>query len=415
MNFNPISQIKVSLAFDATHISVGRLALRNQIIYFAYDDNFLKHGIEISPFKCPLQPGVQTFDPFVFAGLPGVFYDSLPDGWGRLLLDRNMQSVGVLPKQLTQLDRLAHVGQNGMGALIYEPDYGEEDNPQTISLDQLADGAKEILQGNVSDVLQELLELNGSSAGARPKAMIGLNQQKNSIIHGTYDLDDDFEHWLVKFPNAIDGNDAGAIEYVYALMAKKAGIEISDSHLFPSTNGAGYFASKRFDRNNNRRLHMHSVCGLLHSDFRTPVLDYKELIALTLALTKDMREAEKMFRLAVFNVLAHNRDDHAKNFSFIMSCSGDWRLSPAYDLTFSSGPAGEQSTTAMGNGRNPSIADLVRLGEDAKFSNAIIVAIIEQTKSALNEWRKLAVEYGVTKENIKTIESKLSNSPPTIF
>lgn len=178
--------------------------------------------------------------------------------------------------------------------------------------------------------------------------MIGFDTHKQKIVHGVQNLGHDYDPWLVKFPNTTDGKDAGAIESVYAKMAIDAGVEMESVYLFPSQTGPGYFATKRFDRNVDKRVHCHSACGLLHSDFRIPSLDYEDLIELTMVLTKDIREAEKMFRLAVFNVLAHNRDDHSKYFSFVMDSTGSWKLSPAYDLTFASGPNGEQSTMVCG-------------------------------------------------------------------
>ena len=217
------------------------------------------------------------------------------------------------------------------------------------------------------------------------------------------------EPWLVKFPNGSDGPDAGAIEYVYALMAIEAGIDMTEVHLFPAPKGPGpgYFATKRFDRQNRKRLHVHSACGLLHSDFRAPSLDYEDLIALSMTLTRDMREVKKMYQLAVFNVLSHNRDDHAKNFSFLMRANGEWKLSPAYDLTFSAGPRGEQSTMVMGEGKNPSTDHLVQLGKFAKLPNPTIHSIIQQTKDALRRWQGLATEYDVSKANIRFIEKKI--------
>lgn len=200
--------------------------------------------------------------------------------------------------------------------------------------------AQEVLDGTSDDVLAELIALNGSSAGARPKALIGVNDKRDHIIHGVHDLPAGYTPWMVKFPNSQDGLDAGAIEYVYALMAKEAGVSMPDVHLFPAKRGTGYFAIKRFDRDGDKRYHMHTACGLLHSDFRTPSLDYEDLVALTGMLTRDVREVEKLYQLAVFNVLAHNRDDHSKNFSYLMDSQGRWKISPAYDLTFSSGPRG---------------------------------------------------------------------------
>ncbi|MBL4619847.1 MAG: type II toxin-antitoxin system HipA family toxin [Marinicaulis sp.] len=410
MSFTPITQIKVGLDFGSDVLPVGRLAIRDGDIYFEYDSAFLERGLEISPLRLPLSPELKTFDRTLFEGLPGVFNDSLPDGWGRLLLDRSMRAQGILPEQLSPLDRLAHVGNSGMGALVYEPDYGAEIPDAEINLDVLASHAMEVLDGEAEDVLQELLALNGSSAGARPKAVIGVDDKRQNIIHGAHELPDGFSPWLVKFPNVQDGADAGAIEYVYGLMAVEAGVAMTKTHLFPAQKGTGYFATSRFDREGQSRIHTHTACGALHSDFRTPSLDYEDLLALAGMLTRDVREVEKMFRLAVFNVLAHNRDDHSKNFTFLMSEHGEWALSPAYDLTFSSGPHGEQSTMVMGEGKNPGMEHLGKLGREAKIEENRVSEIIEQTRAALSKWEMLAKKYGVSKANIKLISQKLAGN-----
>ena len=402
-----IKEVKVGINFGDGIISVGRLAIRDRQIYFEYDRDFINLGMEISPIRLPIKSGVSSFEYNLFEGLPGVFNDSLPDGWGRLLLDRLVRSQGIIPSDLSALDRLAHVGRHGMGALVFEPDrssYGKQD---VISLDNLAMQAQEVLDGTSNDVLDELIALNGSSAGARPKALIGINDARDHIIHGANDLPVGYTPWIVKFPNNQDGPDAGSIEYVYALMAKESGIVMPEVHLFQAEKGSGYFAIKRFDRDGKKRYHMHTVCGLLHSDFRTPSLDYEDLIALTGILTRDVREVRKMYQLAVFNVLSHNRDDHAKNFSFLMDKDGQWKLSPAYDLTFSSGPQGEQSTMVMGEGRNPNIQHLIKLGKAANISKDTIDNIINKTRSSLSKWTELAKFYGVNEENIKLISKAI--------
>ena len=410
MNFQSVTEIKVELSFGDTVLSMGRLASRQNKIYFQFDDEFLDLGYEISPFRCPLSPGLKTFDSNLFDGLPGVFYDSLPDGWGRLLLDRKMRSLGVLPRQLSALDRLRHVGESGMGALVYTPSETEDVVQDELNLDSLASDVAQILEGEASEVIEKLITLNGSSAGARPKAMIGVDSHKQRIVHGVQDLGRDYEPWLVKFPNTTDGRDAGAIEYVYARMAIDAGVEMENVYLLPSQIGPGFFATERFDRNTGKRTHCHSVCGLLHSDFRIPSLDYEDLIELTMVLTKDIREAEKMFRLAVFNVLAHNRDDHSKNFSFMMDSTGTWKLSPAYDLTFASGPNGEQSTMVLGKGRNIEISDLIKLGIESKFSHSLVDSVIERTRSALSRWRELASNHGVQSSNVNLIQTRIDQA-----
>ncbi len=406
-NIISLNEVKVGLNFGENTIPVGRLASRNAQIYFEYDEAFLDLGLEISPLKLPLESGLQTFSPILFEGLPGVFNDSLPDGWGRLLFDRLVRSRNLLPNEFSVLDRLAHIGFTGLGALVYEPDYSDEKSEEIINLDILSDQTQDVMDGEAENVLAELVDLNGSSAGARPKALIGVGQNKKQIIHGKHDLPEGYDHWIVKFANTTDGFDAGAIEYVYSLMAKEAGLEMTQALLFPASKGAGYFATQRFDRVKNSRLHMHTASGILHSDFRTPSLDYEDLVTLTGVLTKDVREVEKMFRLSVFNTLSHNRDDHGKNFSFLMDSTGQWRLAPAYDLTFSSGPRGHQSTMVMGEGQSPSSEHLIKLGKEANLTRAQINEIIEQTKTALDQWEVLAKNHGVSNANIRLIKARL--------
>jgi serine/threonine-protein kinase HipA len=402
-----VKAIQVMINFGNGTIPVGRLALREHRIYFSYESTFIEQRLEISPFSLPLQVGVKTFDHSLFEGLPGVFNDSLPDGWGRLLLDRFVRSQGVSPSELSPLDRLAMVGTQGLGALVYEPEHNFPIDGGPVDLDVVAYQTQEVLEGSSSEVVSRLLALNGSSSGARPKALIGVSENKERILHGKESFTAGYEPWLVKFPNTQDGIDAGAIEYVYALMAKQSGILMPEVHLFSAHEGPGYFTAKRFDRNGDKRLHMHTASGLLHADFRFPSLDYQDLLNLTSMLTRDVREVEKMYRLAVFNVLAHNRDDHAKNFSFLMDAHGKWTLSPAYDLTFSSGPGGEQSTMVMGEGRNPDVEHLVTLGVDAKLSKHQIASIIDQTRTALSAWSSLAKQHGVSNENISHIAKQI--------
>ena len=412
MIHTPVLQIQVSLDFGTNAIALGRLAIRERAIYFEYEAEFLQSGLNVSPFRLPLKPGLQSFENSLFEGLPGVFNDSLPDGWGRLLFDRSMRAQGIMPEELSPLDRLAHIGETGMGALVYEPDFSDSQPTDDIDLDWLAEQSREVLEGAADDVLDALLALNGSSAGARPKALIGYDRAQDKVIHGGKSGQDGFEPWLVKFANTMDGPDAGAIEFVYAEMARRAGLDVMETKLFTqkngAKNGAGYFATKRFDRDGDKRFHMHTACGLLHSDFRTPSLDYQDLIELTTLLTRDVRETEKMFRLAVFNVFAHNRDDHSKNFSYLMNERGDWSLSPAYDLTFSSGPGGEQSTMVMGEGKAPGKEHLRALGQNAELKRQIVNEIIEQTQDALAGWTTLAKEYGVAAGNVGLIADRLA-------
>jgi serine/threonine-protein kinase HipA len=409
MTYTNVKEVKVDLDFGTSQFHVGRLAIRDGIIYFEYHADFIKSGFEISPYRLPLKAGLTRFDTTVFEGLYGVFNDSLPDGWGRLLFDRAMRAKGIVPQELSPLDRLANVGKNGVGALVYEPDISDHTVDLEFDLDKTAQDADVVLNGNSDDFIVELLARNGSSQGARPKAMIGVNQARDTLMSDALSLPDGFDHWMVKFPNSSDGSDAGAIEYVYSIMAKQAGLHMEETQLFSSKKSVGFFATKRFDRNGIQRFHAHTACGILHSDFRTPSLDYSDLMTLTRALTRDVREAYKMFRMAVFNVLSHNRDDHSKNFSFLMNEQGEWKLAPAYDLTFSTGPNGEQSTSVTGEGRKPSVGHLIKLGNEAGLDDGTVKQVIEQTKDALSSWQSLATEYGVSKANIALIKGRINS------
>lgn len=409
----PTKLIHVSLNFGSQNIKVGRLLYENRRIFFEYDTSFLPTPFDLSPVHLAKRSGVMQFDPALFEGLPGVFSDSLPDGWGRLLLDRAMRSHGIPPEALTPLDRLAHVGHWGMGALVYEPDYSEfnhscsnSSNTQ-IDLNRLALQAHKIMTGSAEIVFDELLSLNGSSAGARPKALIGVNSDKSTIIHGVHNLPDGFDHWLVKFPNSSEGKYSGAIEYIYSKMAKLAGVEMTDTYLFPAKQSLGFYATKRFDRIGLKRFHLHSACGLLHSNFRTPCLDYSDLIKFTILLTRNLHEAEKMYRLAVFNVLSHNQDDHAKNFSYLMDETGQWRMSPAYDITYSLGLGAEQSTMVLGVGKNISLEQLINLGEIAELHKSKSIDIIQQCQHALSQFKSLAREVGIDNKLISQIENDM--------
>ena len=245
MTHVPIELLTVYLDAGARR-KVGRLAMRERQILFEYDAAFIASGIEISPIKLPLRAGVFTPTEMVFDVLFGVFNDSLPDGWGRLLLDRAVERHGLRRGRLNALDRLAYVGQNGMGALSYEPDRSlVSDNEKPLALDRLAEESAIMLAGESEEVFEELLRLNGSSAGARPKIVAQVSADRKKIIHGQRQLKPGFEHWMIKFPSSQDARDIGPIEYAYSLMARDAGVEMPETHLF-RTKKRGYFGTKRF-------------------------------------------------------------------------------------------------------------------------------------------------------------------------
>ncbi len=392
---------------QTTTQKIGTLAIREKKIYFEYDKDFLKTGIELSPYKLPLKAGLFRCDDTTFDGLWGLFNDSLPDGWGRLLMDRHLMRLGVNPHSLSPLDRLAYVGSHAMGALSYEPEQEVENSIDTIVLDDLAESSAEILKGSSEALLDELLTLNGSSAGARPKVLVQISDDQKQIIHGRQKLQKGFNHWMVKFASSMDSHEIGAIEFAYSLMAREAGLQMPQTTLLEGKKGR-YFSIKRFDRVGDKRVHMHSVAGLTHSDFRFPTLDYDDLLALTLHLTKNVQEVEKVFRLACFNLFTHNRDDHAKNFSFVMDERGIWSFSPVYDVTFSNGPRGEHSTMYMGEGKNPTTKHLLELAKKHSIKKA--PTLIEQVKSAVSKWREFAKIADISKKTTLSIEKIIDNT-----
>ena len=385
---------------------VGTLAVKDRKFYFEYDQEFLETGMELSPYKLPLKAGVQRCDDDTFEGVWGLFADSLPDGWGRLLMDRHLMRLGVDANSLTPLDRLAYVGSYAMGALSYEPERTIESQVDEIMLDDLAQSSREILTGSSDALLDELLALSGSSAGARPKVLVQMSEDGTEIAHGQKNLKDGFSHWMVKFASFSDSPEAGAIEYAYSLMAKAAGLDVPRTALIEGRRGR-YFAIKRFDRDGDERIHMHSVAGLIHADFRYPTLDYDDLLALAMHLTKNMQEVEKAFRLACFNLATHNRDDHAKNFSFLMDDRGAWRFAPAYDITYSHGPGGEHSTMYLGEGKDPTFEHLLELAKKYGLKNGR--EIVEQVKEASERWRSFAKVAGVSSSMQEAIATRLSS------
>ena len=389
--------LAVALRWDAaTEVPVGRLGMRDRRVLFEFDPAFLAAGVDISPFHLRRQPGVLEVREPMFDNLPGVFNDSLPDGWGRLLLDRTARRHGIAPETLTPLDRLAHVGTDGIGALVYRPVLDTGGGDETIDLDTVAEASRAVLEGSADDLLDDLRRVGGSPQGARPKALIQIEEATGHITDAWRDRGAGWRHFLVKFATPSDPIDVGPIELAYARMAAAAGVLVPPSHLLPSRIGPGWFASARFDRDGARRMHVVTAAGLLHADFRMPSLDYVDLAKATVRLTRDHRAGEAMFRLAVFNVLAHNRDDHAKQFSFLMDQSGVWSLAPAYDLTFSAGPGGEHSTSVAGEGRNPTRAHLLDVADAAGLSRSRAVAAIEQARAAVARWPELAREAGVS-------------------
>ncbi len=398
MNVKDINKLKVSLMFGNTLLEVGELVLDDSTIYFKYFNDFIEMGLSISPFKIKLNSSIQMVDNQLFDGLFGVFDDSLPDGWGRLLLDRKLLSSGINFTEINPLQRLALVGDKGHGALIYQPIIEvDESKIYAFELDEIAYETQKILAGSLSLLIDQLLEMGGSSGGARPKINIGYDPQKDELYYGNTALPQNFEHWIIKFPATYDPADISNIEYAYYLMAQDAGLNMSTSRLFKGKSGITYFGTKRFDRDKNTRLHMHSAAGMLHDNFRLCSLDYGHLMDCAFRLEKNVVAYEKILRLAAFNVFSHNRDDHSKNVAFLMDVKGNWQLAPAYDLTFSNSSHGYHSTSVAGESKNPDIEHLQKLAKNFGVKN--VNNIINKVRTVVSNWDFYAENANVSQES----------------
>lgn len=341
-----------------------------------------------------------------FEGLHGVFADSLPDGWGRLLVDRQITHNGGKPSQMTPVDRLAIVGSRGMGALVYAPEESlsnpHDDEP--AGLGWLARQADAILKGQSDEGIERLLLANGGSAGARPKVLA-----LKDPITGAFEVDEGGalvagrEHWLIKLKHRSDGGDIGRVEHAYAEMSRAAGVDFPATQLVIDERGVAHFAARRFDRTEAGRLHAHTLAGLVHADFRMPSLDYSDLLKVTKILTRDETQVEEGFRRMVFNVMTGNRDDHAKNHAFLMGRNGQWRLSPAYDVTPSDGPGGEHNMTIAGEGRSPGPGHISKVAADAGISDTTARGIVDQVVDAVSAWPRQADNAGIGAAESATI------------
>ena len=383
-------------------VVVGQLAHHDGRTYFEFTPAFLDSRVELSPLKLPARPGLHEHTDLAFGPIPGVFDDSLPDGWGLLLMDRHVRKQGGDPATLTPVDRLSYLGTRTMGALTYHPPEKADQDPLVIDLQRLAEGARKVLAGHRTEVLPELLRVGGSPGGARPKALVGVKGEE--LRSGEDDLPRGFEHWLVKFNARADGVDGGRVELAYAHLAKAAGIDVPPVRLFETAKKGAFFGVRRFDRRpGNRRLHVHSLGGLLQANFRVPSCDYDLLLKVARRLTHDQRAVVECFRRMIFNVVAHNQDDHVKNFAFTLDDAGAWSVSPAYDLTFSSGPGGEHQMTVAGEGRAPSRDACLTLADRHGTSRREAEQIIDEVNEAVATWRKVARAVGCRATRIRDV------------
>jgi len=391
-----MEKLKVMLDFGPKQVKVGELALLEKCIYFKYATSFLEGPWDISPYHLKRSAQIQECSTSLFSGLFGVFDDSLPDGWGKLLVDRKLLASGVSLEDINPLLRLSLVGQTGPGALIYQP--AEEDLVQNASfsaLEEMEIEVKKVLADEPSDFLDDLFAMGGSSGGARPKANVGFNPLTEELFLGATKMPLHFEPWIVKFRSTSDVSDMAQVEYAYYLMAKEAGLDMSDSRLFEGQSGSYFFGTKRFDRTIGNRIHLHSAAAMLQDNYRLSSLDYGHLMECAFHLEKDVAAIEKILRLAAYNVFSENRDDHSKNVSFLMDAEGNWTLAPPYDLTFSQSAHGHHSMSIAGESKNPGRTHLLQLANTFGLKNAN--EILDQVEVSISKWTDFADQARVSK------------------
>lgn len=331
---------------------VGILSLSpGGVCVFEYTPEFIAHGVSISPFELPLKKELFVASYLPFEGGFGVFDDSLPDGWGLLILDRYLRQKGIEPRSISLLQRLALVGRNGRGALEFYPDESSFSPSEKSHLNRLASEASQILKSEKFNGkgIEDLYKRGGSPGGARPKVFIK----------------DEGKEWMVKFPATQDSPDIGKIEYDYSLLAKSCGVEMAETRLFEGK----YFGVERFDRRGDTKIHTVSIAGLLRADYRLPSIDYSHIFKAVGILTRNNSELIKVYRLMAFNYLIGNNDDHAKNFSMQFE-GGKWIFAPAYDLLPGGGINGYRTTSINGS-ITPTPEDVIAAGVSAGLPNCL--------------------------------------------
>ncbi|MCR4611659.1 MAG: type II toxin-antitoxin system HipA family toxin [Lachnospiraceae bacterium] len=382
---------------------VGTLAeMVDKRIAFQYDREWIQSGFSISPFSLPLSnevfiPSEKSRD--YFGGLFGIFADSLPDSWGELLMDRYLSSIGISREKISTLDRLAYIGTSGMGALEYIPAKNTDFDvvSSKLNFDEIAKECNALLSSNLSNQIDILYKLGGSSGGTRPKVF----------------LSEQGKEWIIKFPAKKDPDISGKLEYDYSLCAKKCGISMTETRLVKSEICDGYFKTERFDRQGGEKIFTTTFAGILEADFRAPSCDYETFMKLTRAITKDNNiDKEQIFKVMCFNVMTHNKDDHAKNFSFQFTENQGWRLAPAYDLTYSDTYWGEHTTSVKGKGKNILDDDFMYIGITSGMKENICKEYIHTIRENTQDLSKYIKQTYPRRKNISTIKriSKLSDS-----
>lgn len=424
--YKPIQAVEVRIWGK----TVGAVALDPRLGYYAfeYESRFLASGIDLAPLAMPLAKGG---DPFVFTDLPELTYkrlpallaDALPDDFGNSLIDTWMAGKGVGKSAITALDRLAYMGKRGMGALEFRPVRGPNVASHTaIKLSRLVESARRVVHGEIDSdahakaALAQIIQVGTSAGGARAKATVAWNPETDEIRAGQFDVGPGFEHWLLKFDGM--GNDRelgesqnyGRIEYAYSLMAQAAGITMAPCRLLEE-NGRAHFMTRRFDREENRKHHLQTLCAMAHLDYKQKAThDYNQLLLTINQLKLGHAALEEGFRRMAFNVMAANCDDHSKNASFLLRQGGNWELAPAYDLTHAHNPKGEWTYQHL-MGVNGKFAGITRsdcLAVADRFGIGTAPRVLNRVAEAIAEWPRFAAQAGIQASEIRRIGEQLT-------
>lgn len=404
----------------------------NAIPQFNYDEKFIKSGIEVSPIIMPLSRRIYTFpglNKASFHGLPGLLADSLPDKYGTRLIERYLSEQGRELASLTAVERLCYVGKRGMGALEYVPSKGYTDIPDaTLDIDALVRLASDILSERESvriyendHTMEQILKIGTSAGGARAKAVVAWNEETKDIRSGQIEAGTGYGYWLIKFDGVENNKDKGdkedgqaytRIEYAYYLMAKAAGIDMSECRLYEES-GKYHFMTKRFDRdmNTGKKIHMQTLGALAHYDYNQPgIYSYEQVADIIYKLGMGQIEIEQLFRRMVFNIISRNQDDHVKNISFLMDSKGVWNLAPAYDITYAYDPNNywlSRHQMSM-NGKLDSFnkLDIVTTGKRMNISKRRIELILSDVCDAILKWDFYAEKAKVRESVAKEIQAQ---------
>lgn len=379
---------------------LAALADDGRALLFEYSREALSQSLELSPVQLKLRAQAYGGFPLFQQRLPGLVADSLPDGWGLLLMDRLFRQQGL--GHAGPLDRLAFVGDRAMGALRFVPALDGAPEPDWNLL-ALAQESANVLAGEASDALRELAVVGGSPQGARPKALVQYEAATGRIATRS---DQPGVPWLVKFPAQGEHKEVCAIEQLYAELARDCGIEVPDSIAFDLAPKLAAFGTARFDREGGLRVPVHSLAGLLHVDFRLPgSADYTSLLRATRRLTRDEREVHKALARAVFNVIFHNRDDHPKNFAWRLARDRRWRLAPAYDLTFSEGPMGQHHMDVCGEGAAVARRHLLRLAAEGGVPEAVAERVIDRIATVAEGFASRAAGFPIRRATVRRMQT----------